>query len=121
MLACNETAALLRGWDDILIICHENPDGDALGSLFGLVRGLRSMGKQADWYCASPVPEKFSYLAQGVENTGLTPAHVLTVDVADQKLLGDAWEKSGGKIDLAIDHHGTHKAFAPARLSLIHI
>ncbi len=115
MLACNETAALLRGWDDILIICHENPDGDALGSLFGLVRGLRSMGKRADWYCASPVPEKFAYLVQGVENTGLTPAHVLTVDVADQKLLGDAWEKSGGKIDLAIDHHGTHKAFAPAR------
>ena len=61
MLACNETAALLRGWDDILIICHENPDGDALGSLFGLVRGLRSMGKRADWYCASPVPEKFAY------------------------------------------------------------
>ncbi len=115
MLTCEETAALLQSWDDILVICHENPDGDALGSMFGLVRGLRAMGRQADWYCASPVPEKFVYLAQGLEHTGRTPAHVLTVDVADQKLLGDAWEKFGDKIELAIDHHGTHKPFAPAR------
>ena len=98
MLTCKETAALLRDWNDILVICHENPDGDALGSMFGLVRGLRAMGKQADWYCASPVPGKFAYLTQGVEHSGLTPAHVLTVDVADQKLLGDAWEKFGGAL-----------------------
>jgi len=91
MLTCEETATLLQSWDDILVICHENPDGDALGSMFGLVRGLRAMGRQADWYCASPVPEKFVYLAQGLEHTGRTPAHVLTVDVSDQKLLGDAW------------------------------
>lgn len=115
MLTCKETAGLLRDWDHILVICHANPDGDALGSMFGLVRGLRALGKRADWHCSDPVPEKFAYLAQGVENTSLTPAHVLTVDVADQKLLGDAWEKFGGKIELAIDHHGTHKPFAPSR------
>ncbi len=115
MLTCKETAALLKDWNDILVICHENPDGDALGSMFGLVRGLRAMGKQADWYCASPVPGKFAYLTQGVEHSGLTPAHVLTVDVADQKLLGDAWEKFGDKMELAIDHHGVHRPFANAR------
>ncbi len=115
MLTCKETAALLEGWENILVVCHKNPDGDALGSLFGLVRGLRALGKQADWYCADPVPEKFRYLAQGMENTGFSPAHVLTVDVADRALLGDAWEKFGDKIELAIDHHGTHKAFAPAQ------
>lgn len=115
MLTCKDTAALLRGWDEILVVCHENPDGDALGSMFGLVRGLRAMGKGADWYCASPVPGKFAYLAQGVENAGFTPAHVMTVDVADQKLLGDAWEKFGEKIELAIDHHGVHRPFAQAR------
>lgn len=115
MLTCKETAALIRGWDDILVICHENPDGDALGSMFGLVRGLRSMGKRAGWYCASPVPRKFAYLAEGLEETEFAPAHILTVDVADSKLLGDAWEKFGSGIELAIDHHGIHRPFVDAR------
>ena len=110
MLTCKEAAALLRGWDDILVVCHASPDGDALGSMFGLVRGLRALGKRADWYCADPVPKKFAYLAEDMKNLDLTPAHVVTVDVADQKLLGDAWEKFGGQIQLAIDHHGTHRS-----------
>ncbi len=112
---CMEAAKLIESWDDILVICHANPDGDALGSMLGLVRGLRSMGKRAGWYCADPAPQKFAYLFEGLEPLDFTPAHVLTVDVADQKLLGDAWEKFGDKIELAIDHHGTHKPFAPAR------
>lgn len=115
MLTCKETARLLEGWDDILVICHGNPDGDALGSMLGLVRGLRAMGKRADWYCADPVPRKFSYLTDGLEETGFDPAHILTVDVADSKLLGDAWEKFGDRIELAIDHHGTHVPFAGQR------
>lgn len=115
MLTCKEAAALLRGWDDILVICHENPDGDALGSMFGLVRGLKALGKRAGWYCASPVPKKLGYLSQGVAEVDFVPAHAVTVDVADQKLLGDAWEKFGGKIELAVDHHGVHRPFAQAR------
>ncbi len=115
MLTCKEAAALIGGWDDILVICHENPDGDALGSMSGLVRGLRSLGKRAGWYCASPLPEKFAYLFQGLEETDFAPEHVVTVDVADSKLLGDAWDKFGDRIDLAIDHHGTHMPFAKER------
>ncbi len=115
MLTCKEAAALIGGWDDILVICHENPDGDALGSMSGLVRGLRSLGKRAGWYCASPLPEKFAYLFQGLEEIDFTPEHIVTVDVADSKLLGDAWDKFGDRIDLAIDHHGTHMSFAKER------
>ncbi len=37
------------------------------------------------------------------------------MDVADSKLLGDAWDKFGDRIDLAIDHHGTHMPFAKER------
>lgn len=112
---CVEAIKRIEGWNDILVICHANPDGDALGSMCGLVRGLRALGKRADWYCADPVPQKFTYLFEGLEPLGFEPAHAVTVDVADQKLLGDAWERFGEKIELAIDHHGTHKPFAPAR------
>lgn len=115
MLSCEAVAEMIKGWDDILVVCHENPDGDALGSMFGLVRGLRAMGKRAGWYCADPIPRKFTYLYSGLENTSLPPTHILTVDVADSKLLGDAWEKFGGGVELAIDHHGVHRPFVEAR------
>lgn len=115
MLDCRETAALLRNWDDILVICHASPDGDALGSMVGLVRGLRALGKRAGWYCADPVPRKFMYMFEGLGDDPFPAAHVVTVDVADSKLLGDAEEKYGGRIDLAIDHHGTHVPFTENR------
>ena len=112
---CMEAARLIEGWDNILVICHANPDGDALGSMSGLVRGLRALGKQADWYCADPIPPRFSYLFEGMEQGQSAPSHIMTVDVADYTLLGDAWEKFGNRIELAVDHHGTHKKFAPAQ------
>lgn len=112
---CMETAKLLESWDDILVVCHANPDGDAIGSMTALVRGLRALGKRADWYCADPAPRKMAFLFEGLEPLGFEPAHVMTVDVADRKLLGDAWEKFGGKIELAIDHHGVHRPFVENR------
>ncbi len=115
MLDCKSVSRLLAGWDDILVVCHANPDGDALGSMTGLVRGLRALGKGADWFCPDEVPEKFSYLFEGLDNAGFSPAHIVTVDVADSKLLGGAREKLAGAIQLAIDHHGTHRPFAKER------
>lgn len=115
MLDCKGTAELLQGWDDILVICHANPDGDAIGSMSGLVRGLRALGKRADWYCADPVPRRQAFLFEGLEKQGFEPVHVMTVDVADKVLLGDAWDKFGERIELAVDHHGTHVPFARSR------
>ena len=88
MLTCPETAALLRQWDQILVMSHASPDGDTLGSASALLRGLSSLGKQVDFLCADPVPEKFSYLFAGLPLGGFEPAHVMTVDVADKALLG---------------------------------
>jgi phosphoesterase RecJ-like protein len=44
----NDLAAVvdaLRGHDRFLATTHENPDGDALGSLLGMTLGLRQLGK----------------------------------------------------------------------------
>lgn len=117
LISCREAAELLSGWDDILVVCHQNPDGDALGSMTGLVRLLKSLGKRSGWYCADKPGRSFGYLFEGLEGpeNGWEPAHIVTVDVADSRLLGDAWEKYQGKIELAIDHHGTHVPFASCR------
>ena len=62
MLDCAQAAALLQGWDKILVMSHASPDGDTLGSASALLRGLASLGKEVAFFCADPVPEKFQYL-----------------------------------------------------------
>ncbi|MGI6255736.1 MAG: DHH family phosphoesterase [Acutalibacter sp.] len=116
MTDCAGAAALLRDWDRILVMSHASPDGDTLGSASALLRGLVSLGKQVDFYCADPVPEKFAYLFEGLPLGGFAPDHVMTVDVADKKLLGkEAPPELTGRVELAVDHHGTHVPFAGER------
>ena len=45
MLTTAETAALLRNWDNILILTHIRPDGDTVGCAAGLCIALRQLGK----------------------------------------------------------------------------
>lgn len=115
MLDCAQTAAVLRQWDNILILSHASPDGDTLGSACALARGLVSLGKRVDFRCGDEIPQKFDYLFRGLPLGGFAPEHVMTVDVADLSLLGTIKEEYKSKIELAIDHHGTHKAFAEKR------
>lgn len=115
MLDCAQTAAVLHQWDNILILSHASPDGDTLGSACALARGLVSLGKRVDFRCGDEIPQKFDYLFRGLPLGGFAPEHVMTVDVADLSLLGTIKEEYKSKIELAIDHHGTHKAFAEKR------
>ncbi len=111
-ISCQESARLLLEWEDILVLTHASPDGDTLGSGAALVRGLRKLGKRARLALEEPPAKKFQYLLDGVLEGQWEPQHVMTVDVADKSLLGRLREKWEEKIELAVDHHGTHVDFA---------
>jgi phosphoesterase RecJ-like protein len=52
-----------------------------------------------------------------MENDSFTDGFVVAVDVADIKLLGDTLkQKYAGKVNLAIDHHMSHRAFSFSEL-----
>ena len=55
---------VLRTHDRFVVVTHENPDGDALGSMLGAVLGLRSLGKDVVMYLAgeAPVPGEYGFL-----------------------------------------------------------
>ncbi len=106
-----EAAQLLRERDDILILCHRNPDGDTLGSGFGLLHGLSSLGKRVKLACSDPIPEKYSYMFPQAPQD-FVEKFVVAVDVADPKLLGDQLSHYGDKVDLCMDHHGSNKDYA---------
>ena len=108
-----EAVGLLKEKDNILILTHRNPDGDTLGSGFALLRALKDMGKRARLINADGIPQKFSYLYEGIGEDDFTEEFVVSVDVAGRKLLGDAFlQKYGDRVELAVDHHETSNYFA---------
>lgn len=53
---------LIRESKKILITSHQNPDGDALGSMLGLGLGLEKIGKNVKLYSKDGVPEILEFL-----------------------------------------------------------
>ena len=99
----------------IAIFNHINPDGDALGSAFGLKLILEKMGKQAEVFLrdGDDTLKEYEVLHKG-EGTNLKATDCdlkIAVDCADLDRLGDLKEQFTGNT-AAIDHHVTHKAFA---------
>ena len=103
-----EIAAYLKQKQDILILTHQNPDGDTLGSALGLYYALRGLGKRATVLCSDPFPRKFCYLFQGYEEDEFEPDCVVSVDIASPQLLGERLSQYDGQIDVCIDHHGSN-------------
>lgn len=113
MISRNEAAEFLRGADDILILSHQYPDGDTLGSATALCRGLQKLGKRAMIKCSDPIVPKYNYLFGGVEKQEFTPKVIVAVDIADTQLIGEPNQSLyGGKIDLCIDHHPSNMDYA---------
>lgn len=107
-----KAAQILRENDDFYILSHANPDGDTLGCGFGLCRILQKMGKRAKPLCSDEIAKRMSFLAEGVCIQEFEPKTIVSVDVADKKLLGELEEKYGDKVLLAIDHHESNREFA---------
>lgn len=106
-------AGLLREKDNILILTHRNPDGDTLGSGFALLRALKNMGKRVRLQNNDPIPKKYEYLFRDIETEDFEADFVVSVDVAERRLLGDdLGEKYGDRVDLAVDHHESSRLFA---------
>ena len=104
---------MLKKADNILILTHRNPDGDTLGSGFALLRALKKMGKKVKLLNNDEIPSKYSYLYEGIGEDDFIEEFIVSVDVAEVKLLGDSIrEKYGDRIDLSIDHHESSKFYA---------
>ncbi|MBI1317321.1 MAG: 30S ribosome-binding factor RbfA [Candidatus Hydrogenedens sp.] len=112
-LNLEEFAAELRTADRFLVTSHENPDGDAAGSMLGMACLLRAMGKtQVHCALADPVPPLCRGLA-GAKQV-LRPSEddkpeydvAVVVDVAQHDRIGDVidWIPAGTKV-MVLDHH----------------
>ncbi|MFG3688771.1 bifunctional oligoribonuclease/PAP phosphatase NrnA [Micromonospora sp. NPDC047740] len=109
----------------VLLICHVNPDGDALGSMLGFGLGLRRWGVrhlQATFPGPPEVPEPFRWLP-GLDllvpqdDAYPDPDLVICFDVASESRLGDLvdrLDKAGAA--LVLDHHASNTRFGGIHL-----
>lgn len=112
-LTVQETASYLRTLDDVLLLTHVRPDGDTVGSAAALCRALRDMGKTAYLLPNPEITATYEpYAAPYRAPEGFAPAHVVSVDIAALNLLPDNAAVYAPRIELAIDHHGSHGFFA---------
>jgi len=102
----------LRSANSFLIATHAGPDGDALGSMFGLYHLLRGMGKeQIVCACQDPVPKRYAWLPgvdRVVDESAITGPYDLVVitDVAQLERTGSIADCIGADQDvLVLDHH----------------
>lgn len=107
-----ECLKLLTENEEFIVLSHEHPDGDTLGSAFALCEVLRLMGKKRKFLCADEITKDFSFMVEGFENDDVSNPFIISVDVADEELLGSLVTDFGGKIDLCIDHHMSNTYFA---------
>jgi phosphoesterase RecJ-like protein len=109
----------------VLLLCHVNPDGDALGSMLGFALGLRRLetsALQAAFPGAFEVPEQFAGLP-GVdllvpeERAYPDPDLVIVFDVAAESRLGGLAERlAGAQATVVLDHHASNTGFGVINL-----
>jgi phosphoesterase RecJ-like protein len=111
---------LLSRSPSALVLTHQRPDGDALGSMLGLVHMLRAAGKKAYPVLTEGMSSVFRYLpGSGDVRAELPGAYDITilVDCADRERISLPESASALPIDLLIDHHITNGRFA--RINLV--
>lgn len=110
-----QTAVLrLRGAEDVLILCHKNPDGDTIGCAGALCLALKALGKNAAVLCSDPIPSLYDFMGLELFDSSFTPGFVVAVDVASIQLFGDRnnVQKYAEHVDLCIDHHASNSGYA---------
>lgn len=111
-----EAAEFLRENDCYHILTHASPDGDTIGSGFGLCAILRKMGKKANVYCSDAFPKRYDFMYEDYEPMDFEVKTVVAVDVADPKLLGKSFAHYADKVELCIDHHISNTGYAKRTL-----
>ena len=119
-LCTDEAADILCSSDDVLILFHVHPDGDAAGSAFALRAFVEACGGRAWCICADELSERLAFIAEGAQTSVLPssipedfdPRLIVTVDTASPSQLGALYDIYKDKIDLMIDHHGKGTAYA---------
>ncbi|SIS89938.1 DHH family phosphoesterase [Alicyclobacillus vulcanalis] len=116
--AIARAAQALLSRDDWLIVTHERPDGDALGSALAVAHMLEALGKRYAMAAGEPLPPRFRFLPmyariQPLEAFGDRQfQHVVAVDCADEQRFAPVAQLIAAQpFVVNIDHHQTNPRY----------
>jgi bifunctional oligoribonuclease and PAP phosphatase NrnA len=118
--ACSQAAAAIRAGQEIVVACHVNPDGDAIGSLCALGVACERLGKRVAMVSPDGVPELYRFIP-GWERVTTAAAGRFDVgigvdaDGSDRLGTAEAVVLAAGVV-IDIDHHVGPDSFGSVRL-----
>jgi phosphoesterase RecJ-like protein len=111
-------ADAIRSNDRFLVTTHENPDGDALGSLLAAKLGLEALGKDVVTYLSgeTPLPREYSWMPLDNLRRSLpddaADRVLLALDCANESRLGpDPEVLASAPLVVNVDHHHDNSRF----------
>jgi phosphoesterase RecJ-like protein len=116
-------ADALRSNDRFLLVTHENPDGDALGSLLAAKLALDALGKDSEMYLYgdAPLPAEYSFMPLEDIRRGATPELddrvLVALDCANETRMGpETALLEQAPLTIDIDHHHDNSRFGDLNL-----
>jgi phosphoesterase RecJ-like protein len=116
-------ADAIRSKDRFLLVTHENPDGDALGSLLASSLALDALGKDKVMYLGgrAPLPAEYAFMPLDELTRAVPPDAgervLLALDCANASRLGpDADRLLQAPLVINVDHHHDNTAFGRVNL-----
>jgi phosphoesterase RecJ-like protein len=116
----SEVVDRILGARDVLTVCHENPEADALGSALGLALAIEQLGGRATPVCADEVPHMYGFMPH-IERVRQDPEPgrqydlIVVGDCGDLQRVGPVLERHAelfGRLPIVnIDHHVSNTGF----------
>jgi phosphoesterase RecJ-like protein len=104
--------------DQVLVITHVDPDGDAIGSLTAVSQALKQFGLRVTLACDDRVPLRFRYLSMSSDVQRSPDPRIpydllFAVDCGDEQRMGSAYANlpNPKPFIINIDHHVTNTRF----------
>lgn len=115
--SAEQLAAWLKDKNDIMVVTHIRPDGDAYGTALSVTAMLTALGKRAFAACDDRVEPKYAFLPgsdrwYNQNNLPFAPACALSVDVSNIERMGklaEAFQNAPARA--VLDHHATNDGF----------
>lgn len=110
---------LLQTAQDILIVTHEHPTHDSIGSALALYLGLTALGKKVTIACPDPITVELSGFvgANKVVTTLGKKNFVISLDYVDGSIEKVSYNIEGNKFNLVIEPRGGLETFSQDKVS----
>ncbi|RMD87733.1 MAG: bifunctional oligoribonuclease/PAP phosphatase NrnA [Candidatus Dadabacteria bacterium] len=116
-----KVAHFLKNQQKVAILCHYNPDGDAVGASLALRLALKALGVDVALFNQSKIPKRFYFLSGAEEFQQSLSSDsfdcCIVCDCGELERIGESFVEFANGLDIVnIDHHHSNEQFGSFNL-----